>query len=155
MILTYLSRHAKCNSLVLAVSQGIIKCSELWNIRESNCFTKEAMHEHEELTVQSVLFPLDSPGLVHCSTLPNRSPAYDVKMCHLRKYCRLNYTASTQAENDSITVEIVLQAPLQIYVFYPLSPTESLLAYSYPFYISSICYVFVTSRSFFNMMYGY
>lgn len=53
MILTYLhlSRHAECNSLALAVAQGIIKCNELWNVRESKCLVKDTMHRREELTV--------------------------------------------------------------------------------------------------------
>lgn len=42
MILTYLhlSRHAECNGLALAVSQGIIKCDEVWNIGVRKCLVK-------------------------------------------------------------------------------------------------------------------
>lgn len=66
MILTYLhlSRLAECNSLALAVSQGISKCNELWHIRESKCLVKKAMHESMRNSHYNQCFPpLDSPAL--------------------------------------------------------------------------------------------
>lgn len=64
----------------------------------------------KELAAELALF---SFVFLHCTTLCKRSVVPASKMCHLRKCCR--YPACTEAENRSVTVNIVLRVCLHLF----------------------------------------
>lgn len=96
------------------MSQGIIKCNEVWNIGIRKCLVK-GTRKHRT----TAFSPLDIPR-PHCTTVPLRlQPSKCATSGNV-------VDKITQRALKLRTVEIILQALLQIYVLY-FSVTEEVM----------------------------